>query len=160
MSKSPPGLLCPSSTINEPHAQLIGVVQADGRVAFAEAPIELTPEFVRVAKLGRDPDKRFRFTSACVQSGCLQWREGRCALGDDVLTAFTPETPAAAAVQPADEATSATEVASGPELAPCPIRARCRWFYQLGPAACAVCPEVIANVFYEDAAPQTLTPQP
>lgn len=158
MNKSPPGLLCPSSTINEPHAQLIGVVNADGRVAFAEAPIDLTPEFVRIAKQGRDPDKRFRFTSACVQRGCLQWRDGRCALADDVLMAFTPEPSS----EPAPDASAGptTGAEAAPELAPCPIRTRCRWFHQLGPASCAVCPEVIANVFYEDAAPQLLTPGP
>jgi hypothetical protein len=129
-------LLCPSSNIDEPNARVLGVLGADGRLTFAKVPIPVTPEFIAIAKKGRDPSKRFRFTTPCIQRGCRHWENERCLVADVV-----------------------TDEMASPECAPastreqaCPIKDACRWYHQRGEDACRACPEVIAHIFVEDAA--------
>jgi hypothetical protein len=75
------------------------------------------------------PERRFRFSSRCVEEDCSQWEDGRCGLIDRVIgcvaTADALETPAT--------------------LPRCGIRASCRWWRQRGASACAVCPLVITD---------------
>ncbi len=117
--------LCPSSTARE-GAILLGVVQADGDVGFLEQQVVVDRNFVEIAKKGRDPEKRFRFSSPCAMGACKQWKDGRCGVIDF-------------AVERAQEV-------SGRGLPNCSIRARCRWYDQHGLKACQVCPLIITDV--------------
>jgi hypothetical protein len=124
-SGSPPQALCPSSTCS-PGAILLGIVQADGTVAFLDHRRVVDDFFVKLAHEGRAPEKRFRFADTCVKSGCRQW-DGRCGVIDGVLTA-NPN------YREADE------------LPPCAIRTDCRWHLQWGARACGVCPLIVTDL--------------
>ena len=119
-------VLCPSSVCRE-GAILVGIVTRDGRIAFSANEIVVNSEFVRVARTGRTPEKRFRFVGRCIKNGCTQWTGSRCGVID-----------------------SLTSTAGGSEdqgdLPRCSIRARCRWFHQSGPQACSICPDVITDL--------------
>lgn len=118
--------LCPSHHCQE-GAILLGVVTGDGRVAFSSDRIVVNEEFVQIARAGRTPEKRFRFGGKCVQSGCRQWTGKRCGLIDSIVEAAKPEV-------------------ANATLPECSIRSECRWFYQSGDEACAICPEVITDL--------------
>ena len=118
-------ILCPSARCEE-GAILVGIVMSDGRVAFASDRITIDREFVQIAREGRPPEKRFRFSSPCAKGGCAQWTGERCGVIDEEL--------------------AATPRASPDELPECSIRPQCRWFEQSGAAACAVCPDVITDM--------------
>jgi hypothetical protein len=86
------------------------------------------PVTVRLAeRLHHDgrPERRFRFTSDCVEEECRQWSHGRCTVLDQVA--------------------SALEARQADELPRCAIRSSCRWHSQSGPAACSVCPLVVTD---------------
>jgi hypothetical protein len=72
-------VLCPSAPADV-KAILLGVVQSDGSVAFIKDRIEITREFLNIAANGREPETRFRFSSACIGSACKQWANGGCSL--------------------------------------------------------------------------------
>lgn len=121
----PKPVLCPSGRC-EDGAMLLGIVQSDGRVGYLGAPIEIDQEFVAKASAGRTPERRFRFGTRCLRSGCRQWTGSRCGVIDEVV-AMVPEEEKVAA------------------LPACGIRPQCRWFGQRGAEACAVCPLVITD---------------
>jgi hypothetical protein len=123
--------LCPSYNCRE-GSVLLGIVMRDGRVAFSSDRIIVNEEFVQIARAGRTPEKRFRFGGQCVQSGCKQWTGERCGVIDNVI----------------ETAGGNSETASLPE---CSVRSECRWFYQNGAEACAVCPDVITDLREEAA---------
>lgn len=127
----PRRLLCPSAPCTE-GAILVGVVLADGRVAFAAEETRIDAEFVSIARAGRAPEARFRFASPCARGACRQWTGTRCGVIDDVLEEVPTELRASAT--PGVDA-----------LPACSIRAECRWFDQSGADACAVCPVVITD---------------
>lgn len=131
-------ILCPSSLCVE-GAILVGIVMPDGRVAFASDRIVVNEDFVRAAREGRSPEKRFRFSTPCAKGGCAQWTGERCGVIDRVMVSGA--------------------VADAPEELPaCSIRPQCRWFQQSGAAACAACPEVITDGRIEvEAAPALAT---
>ena len=114
-------VLCPSAPADV-KAILLGVVQADGSVAFLKDRIEVTREFLEIAAKGREPETRFRFSSPCIRSGCQQWVNGGCSL---------PERLARTIPDPGDA-----------PLPECSIRGQCRWFDQRGSDACRICPLV------------------
>lgn len=118
-------ILCPSSPLHE-GAILVGIRMPDGRVAFASDRIIVDAEFVQIARSGRSPESRFRFGSACAKTGCAQWSGGRCGVIDRLMEAAPREASA--------------------ELPECSLRSQCRWFYQRGADACAVCPEVLTDM--------------
>lgn len=117
-------LMCPSAPC-EPGAVLLGVVVAPGQVAYVSDRIVIDEEFVQIARAGRSPEKRFRFSSPCVRGACRQWTGTRCGVADAVID-------------------SAGSHESG-ALPTCSIRPTCRWFHQVGAAACATCPEVLTD---------------
>lgn len=119
-------ILCPSLRCQE-GAILVGIVLPNGRVAFSSNQIIVDQEFVQIASKGRSPEKRFRFGGLCVKGGCQQWTGTRCGVIDTVM-----------------KTVSQGKVASA--LPDCSIRSQCRWFYQSGTDACAVCPEVITDL--------------
>jgi hypothetical protein len=116
---------CPSSTCKE-GANLLGIVQPDGHIAFINQKLTVNEEFVQVATKGRNPEKRFRFSNKCVNSACKQWTGERCGVIDRII-----------------EAVDSISVPA--ELPDCPIRSECRWYKQCGGKACAVCPEIITD---------------
>lgn len=130
-------ILCPSWEC-EAGASLIGIVLADGSVAFSKERIVINEAFVKVARQGRSPEKRFRFSSTCKRAACIQWTEGKCGIVDRILE----EHP---------------DVVSAPAenfvLPECPIRPQCRWHLQSGDAACRACPEVITDTGAEITTP-------
>jgi hypothetical protein len=117
--------LCPSAPAEE-GATLFGVVQADGSIAYLRDNFEVTPDFLETARVGRSPERRFRFSSPCQQSACEQWASGQCSLPER-LAAIIPES------------------YRSDRLPRCSIRAHCNWFDQAGPAACRVCPLVVTQ---------------
>jgi hypothetical protein len=119
----PDAVLCPSFGC-EAGAMLIGIILPNGRVAFAADKIVIDQEFVAAAREGRSAESRFRFAGPCVRTGCRQWTGERCGVIDRLL--------------PLNQSESN-------ELPECAIRPQCRWFRQSGPAACAICPEVITD---------------
>jgi hypothetical protein len=120
--------ICPSSRCAA-GATLVGIVMSDGHVAYATDRIEIDEEFVRRAREGRSPERRFRFASPCVRGACSQWTGTRCGVIDSVLQALPT-----------------SDAGFEGELPCCSIRPQCRWFSQTGAAACAVCPLVITDL--------------
>lgn len=122
-------VLCPSYMC-ESGAILLGIVLPNGRVAFSHDRVVVDDEFVRIAKEGRAPEKRFRFSGPCVGGACKQWDGTRCGVIEDIIHAAPPDFEAAG-------------------LPRCLIRDRCRWFSQRGGAACMVCPDVVTDARIE-----------
>lgn len=120
-----PTIRCPSAKC-EPGSSLLGIVNREGKIDYLETPFPLNSTFLEAAQQGRTPEKRFRFTASCVESGCQQWLEGRCTVADKVIAALQSEPPAKA-------------------LPHCGIRASCRWYRQSGKAACSVCEHVVTD---------------
>lgn len=123
--------LCPSSRCHE-GAILLGIVLADGRVAFARDRLVVDDAFVQNATTegSRPPESRFRFSSPCAQAACLQWTGSRCGVIDAVLK---------------DVRDQPLQPEAGSPLPDCSIRHHCRWFEQAGAAACAVCDLVVTE---------------
>jgi len=122
---SAPPALCPSARC-EPGALLLGIVLPNGRIGYSRERIAVDDEFVQIARRGRAPERRFRFSSPCVQNACKQWSAGRCGVIDEAVAEFE----SSQAAQP---------------LPQCAIRPSCRWFLQNGTMACNVCPLVITD---------------
>jgi hypothetical protein len=135
-------ILCPSWKC-EAGASLIGIVLADGTVAFSKERIEIDAAFVEAARQGRSPEKRFRFSSTCKRAACVQWADGRCGIADIITSEHRDRT--ADPNEPCD-------------LPECSIRPLCRWHLQSGDAACRACPGVITDGRPESAASAVSTP--
>jgi hypothetical protein len=114
-------LLCPSHKCAS-GAQLIGIVQADGSVAFLGNPLSVDRQFVEIASQGRPPELRFRFASACAEGGCANWGANGCGIAAQI---------------------SRSDGIGRSELPDCGIRPQCRWFRDRGANACAACPEIV-----------------
>jgi hypothetical protein len=100
-----------------------------GRLAYVQPPTRVDAAFVGSARaLGR-PESRFRFSVPCAEGGCPQWNGHGCAVADKLVEEEGPSVSA----EPAG-------------LPRCGIRATCRWYFQRGADACAVCPFVVADV--------------
>ncbi|GAB3524006.1 hypothetical protein [Emticicia fontis] len=121
---------CPSATC-ETGAAVIGIVNQEGFVSLLPQKIDVTDEFVAIAHQGNTPEKRFRFTNKCVESGCRQWDGARCSVIDKVL-----------------HMNADFEIFA--HLPTCSIRSNCRWYYQSGGKACAVCPFIITDNIVAD----------
>lgn len=119
-------VLCPSSSA-QPGAILLGIIMPDGRVAYAADRIMVDEEFIGIARQGRTPEKRFRFSHRCVKNGCAQWSGTACGVIERLLDQWS--------VLPEEDL----------DLPDCSIRAQCRWYRQRGGMACRVCPEVITD---------------
>jgi len=130
-------VLCPSWRC-EAGASLIGIVLPDGTVAFSKDRIVIDASFVEVARQGRSPEKRFRFSSTCKRAACVQWTEGKCSIPDLVISEHRERHP------------GPNEPFALPE---CLIRPQCRWHLQSGDEACRACPEVITDRSAERAVP-------
>lgn len=129
--------LCPSSPA-EPGAILLGIVGPEGKIGYLTPQIRIDGEFIEIAAKGRSPEKRFRFAGPCVEGGCTQWTGSRCGVIDAAIE--EAETRASA------HETSAAMPAGDAPPPKCSIRSQCRWFFQHGRDACAVCPLIITDV--------------
>ena len=116
--------LCPSALCEE-HAILLGIIGPDGVVGYIRPSITVDGDFVRKACEAGAPEARFRFAQPCRESGCRHWTSSRCDVIDDALCI-------AGAMNSGDE--------SAIQLPKCAIRPDCRWFVQVGPQACRICP--------------------
>ena len=130
-------VLCPSWRC-EAGASLIGIVLPDGTVAFSKDRIVIDAAFVEVARQGRSPEKRFRFSSTCKRAACVQWTEGKCSIPELIIREHQ------------ERGAVPNELFVLPE---CSIRPQCRWHLQSGDEACRACPEVITDRSAERAAP-------
>lgn len=129
MKKAPTDkTMCPSGRAI-PGSALLGVRQADGTVALLPQVLPVTQEFREAAQATSDSEleQRFRFTHKCAQGGCRQWASGGCKVAE-VMMAHVHETKSDAPI-PA-----------------CAIRPDCRWYIQVGPEVCRVCPSVISHI--------------
>lgn len=123
--------MCPSNKAKN-GSELLGVRQDDGTVAILPQTLPVDEDFIRKASLdGMEPEKKFRFTNKCVESGCQQWTGKGCGVVEQVIQ-FLDHLPVKDAI---------------PE---CPIRPSCRWHLQKGPSACKVCPFIISEITEED----------
>lgn len=120
-------ILCPCARC-EPGANLLGVVQPSGRVAFLPPGLGVDEEFSRLAGQERRSSVRFRYSANCAESACAHWQDRRCAALDQVRAHLAPYA----------ETTTAQ----------CSIRPECRWHQQAGDAACAVCPLVTTDLMF------------
>jgi hypothetical protein len=120
---------CPSALCEE-DALLLGVVAPGGTVAYVQPPTRISADFVARAQAQGHPERRFRFSVPCREAACHQWTGTGCGV-IDIVIGTRPEDPAAG---PADAG-----------LPACGIRRTCRWFAQHGTAACAICPQIIAD---------------
>jgi hypothetical protein len=118
-------LLCPSANCNE-GALLLGIVNQDGKVSFLTQSFFVDNEFVKITKIGRKPEKRFRFSNWCIRTSCEQWTGCSCGVIEKVIEILKPEEPS--------------------QLPNCIIRKECRWYNQCGGKACAVCPGVVTDL--------------
>jgi hypothetical protein len=123
---------CPSALCQE-DALLLGVVTPAGTVAYIQPPTRIDAAFVERAQALGHPERRFRFSSTCVEAACPQWTGNGCAVVDLAIEMAPADSPA--------EAQPAAPV----HLPACVIRHSCRWYAQRGASACAVCPTVVAD---------------
>jgi hypothetical protein len=125
-----PAKTCPSSACGE-GALLLGVMTSAGTLAYLNPPVPVDAEFAaREAERG-NPERRYRFAGPCLEGGCPQWTGRGCAIAD-----------MAAAAGPVHLGLPA----SPGRLPACSIRHSCRWYFQRGPDACAVCPLIVADM--------------
>jgi hypothetical protein len=120
-------LLCPSAQPDMAEARIFGVVggtAATPEVAYLKSSATVTPEMLE--QLGDlDPTHVFRFAARCEEGRCGQYKDGRCSLGQRIAEMLPPVTEA---------------------LPSCQIRASCRWYEEVGAAACRRCPQVVTIV--------------
>ena len=117
--------LCPSSPAT-PGARLTGVIEPGGRVANLPTPLPIDANFIDQARAGGPLEKRFRFSSPCVEGRCGYWTGHECGLIGKLHEAIVAQV-------------------SEPSLPACAIRAECRWWRQRGRDACAICAFVVTG---------------
>ncbi len=115
--------LCPSAPM-EKGALLMGLVNEQGKIDYLGTPIPITKKFIKIAKEGRSPGKRFRFANECAKNGCARWENGGCSVAKH---------------------SKELKINSNEPAPECGIRNSCRWFSQEGVYACGVCPLVITD---------------
>ncbi len=131
---------CPSSPCVE-GALVIGVRTGAGRLAYVQPPTHVDAAFVARAREQGRPESRFRFSLPCMESGCSQWNGSACGLVDLLLD--DPPAPPEFDLRAAPGADAAAPERT--RLPNCSIRSSCRWYFQHGAGACAVCPQVVAD---------------
>jgi hypothetical protein len=119
---------CPSSACGE-GALLLGVMTSSGKLAYLNPPVKVDAGFAAQEAARGTPERRYRFAGPCLEGGCPQWTGRGCAIADMAAGPVNLGLPASPRTLPA-----------------CGIRHSCRWYFQRGPAACAVCPLIVADM--------------
>ncbi len=119
---------CPSSACGE-GALLLGVMTSSGKLAYLHPPVPVDAGFAAREAARGTPERRYRFAGPCLEGGCPQWTGRGCAIADMAAGPVNLGLPASPRTLPA-----------------CAIRHSCRWYFQRGPAACAVCPLIVADM--------------
>jgi hypothetical protein len=117
---------CPSSNASE-GSILLGVINTNGTVGFISNKIELTGELYHEMLKKGEPEKHFRFSTDCVESGCHQWQSGKCSVIQKILHINE-------------------DLQLEDQLPACSIRSSCRWYFQEGSKACSFCPYIITDM--------------
>ena len=131
MTQAEDRIMCPAYRC-KPGALLFGACTEEGKVAIFPEGFRIDSDFVKeMSKEPVSPERRFRFAGKCIESGCKQWVNGRCAIGDFVIKFVD---------QVAEE---------DPHFA-CPIRESCRWFLQAKYDACKICPYIPTEITAEE----------
>lgn len=120
-------LVCPSAQPDMEGARIFGVVggtAAAPEVAYLKSDAAVTPEMLEQLG-GLNPTHVFRFAARCEEGRCGQYKDGRCSLGQRIAEMLPPVTEA---------------------LPSCQIRTSCRWYEEVGAAACRRCPQVVTIV--------------
>ena len=113
-----------------------------------EERIVIDEAFVKAARQGRTPEKRFRFSEHLNVRGAFSGPTGSAAS----WTASSSNTE----MRHEEHATAENEPFVLPE---CSIRPQCRWYLQSGETACRACPEVITDTGGEVATPEISDPE-
>jgi hypothetical protein len=110
-------VLCPSAPCSD-GALLLGIVLPNQTIAYVDRKLRLDAQQVKnLQATSGGAEKRFRFSSPCVQKGCQQWASGKCGVIEEVLSLDN-------------------DTGSISRLPACSIRAQCRWYLQRGVQAC------------------------
>jgi hypothetical protein len=102
---------------------------SEGRLAYLNPPPPVDAGFAAREASRGSPERRFRFAGRCVEGNRPQWTGQGCAIADLAADAVDIGLPASPRHLPA-----------------CSIRHSCRWYSQRGPAACAACPLIVADM--------------
>lgn len=108
-------------------ARIFGVVAGTPeapRVAYLKAEAAVTDEMLQGLGDLR-PTQVFRYAARCEESRCAQYCNGCCSLGQRIAELLPEVTDA---------------------LPSCTIRPTCRWYAEIGRAACLRCPQVMTLV--------------
>jgi hypothetical protein len=119
-----PSPVCPSSVPELVDTVVFGVVGGSveaPRVSYLAGTIEPSRELLDLADPVA-PTEVFRFAGPCVERACQQFHDGRCSIGDRLVSLAEPVVE---------------------RLPRCAIRSRCRWWAENGRAACLRCPAVV-----------------
>jgi hypothetical protein len=120
-------LTCPSAQPDMEDARIFGVVAGTPevpRVAYLKQRAAVTDEMLdRLGGLA--PTQVFRYAARCEESKCAQFDKGCCSLGRRIAEMLPPVTES---------------------LPSCQIRPTCRWYAELGGAACLRCPQIVTRV--------------
>jgi hypothetical protein len=131
MSMSEQEYSCPSSQPSVDGARVFGVIGGTvdrPHVAYLEKGVEVTPDLME--EIGDiDPKRVFRFSGQCKNGACVQFRNGHCRLGQDIVHMLKPVVA---------------------QLPACTIRATCRWYAENGRDACLRCPQVVTTTTQRD----------
>jgi hypothetical protein len=106
---------------------MLGSVNLQQEVIFNTVEVKIDEDMAEELHHEFDePEKHFRFSNACVETGCHQWKGGECSVINSII--------------------QLNAMQQFPEHLPnCLIRSTCRWFYQRGSAACSLCSYIITD---------------
>jgi hypothetical protein len=119
-------LLCPSAQPDMEDAHIFGIVGGtpeEPRVAYLKKDARVDAAMLEQLD-GLDPTHVFRIAARCEESKCAQFDKGCCSLGKRIAERLEPVTEA---------------------LPSCQIRPSCRWYAEIGGAACLRCPQVVTR---------------
>lgn len=133
--------LCPSAQPDWQGGITIGVVEGTKeapRLVHLSRALPVSPELLDLAKPAT-PTEVFRFAAPCMQGQCVHFRDSRCNLVTQIVNLLPP-----------------VEAA----LPRCTIRSSCRWWLQVGKAACMRCSQMVTDNYNPSAEMRAATVPP